>query len=121
MKTKFIFALFASLLLSMASINATGLLNENDLLAFPQKDASNRVVPTSAQQCQSPVVPSDVVVVKLFGARGELIALQRITMKEFLSGDFTRECLLEGTTFVMYHDHTAYYQTGTSRSTNARN
>ncbi len=119
MKTKFIFALFASLLLSVASINAAGLLNENDLLAYPQKDTPKRVTPVNNQQRQSPTAPTDVVLVKLFGDRGELLSLQCVSMQEFLSGDFTRECLPEGTTFVMYHNHTAYYQTGTVSSANS--
>lgn len=118
MKTKFICALFASLLLSIATINAAGLLNENDLLVSPQKEEPKRVICTSGQQRQLPAVAAHVVV-KLFGARGELLSLQRVPMKEFLSGDFTRECLPEGTNFVMYHDNTAYYQTAAGSSSSA--
>ncbi len=61
-----------------------------------------------------PAAPAGVVQVKLFGSRGELLSSQEVSLKEFMSDHFTRECLPEGTTFVMYHEHTAYYQTGAS-------
>jgi hypothetical protein len=116
MKTKKIFALLTTLLLSVFSIQAAGLVDESGLLFGPAKDCAPRKAtrqPIGKDKPEAPVTAAGEVLVKLFNADGELVCLQSVTMAEFISGDFTRNCLPTGTTFVMFHDHIAYYQTST--------
>jgi hypothetical protein len=115
MKTKKIFALLTTLLLSVFSIQAAGLVDDSDLLFGPAKGCTSRkaVRPPIGKDKPAPVKAAGEVLVKLFNADGELVGLQSVTMAEFISGDFTRNCLPAGTTFVMFHDHIAYYQTNT--------
>ncbi|HEX8531723.1 MAG TPA: hypothetical protein VF646_16940 [Cytophagales bacterium] len=118
MNPKKIFALLTTLLLSVFSIQAAGLVNEADLLFGPAKGCASRKafrqpVATQKDKPAGPVKAAGEVLVKLFNADGELVCLQSVTMAEFISGDFTRNCLPAGTTFVMFHDHIAYYQTHT--------
>ena len=114
MKTKKIFALLTTLLLSVFSIQAAGLVDESDLLFGPAKDCAPRKAarqPIGKSKPEVPAAAAGEVLVKLFNADGELVCLQSVPMAEFISGDFTRNCLPAGTTFVMFHDHIAYYQT----------
>ncbi len=119
MKTKKIFALLTTLLLSVFSIQAAGLVDESDLLFGSAKDCAPRECasrkaarqPVAKNKPEAPAKAAGEVLVKLFNADGELVCLQSVTMAEFISGDFTRNCLPAGTTFVMFHDHIAYYQT----------
>jgi hypothetical protein len=116
MKTKKIFALLTTLLLSVFSIQAAGLVDESGLLFGLAKDCALRKAtrqPIGKDKLEAPVTATGEVLVKLFSADGELVGLQSVTMAEFISGDFTRNCLPAGTTFVMFHDHIAYYQTST--------
>jgi hypothetical protein len=118
MKTKKIFALLTTLLLSVFSIQAAGLVGESDLVFGPAKGcaprkAARQPIATEKGKPAEPVKAAGEVLVKLFNADGELVCLQSVTMAEFISGDFTRKCLPAGTTFVMFHDHIAYYQTDT--------
>jgi hypothetical protein len=117
MKTKNISALIVTMLLSVASINAAGLLNENDLLLAPGKNTptkpacTSRTVPSNAHTtAPNPAEGEPVVTVKLYGVSGELLSLQQVTMQEFMVSTFPEECLPDGSTFVMYHGNTAYYQ-----------
>ncbi|MBD0257688.1 MAG: hypothetical protein ICV83_18400 [Cytophagales bacterium] len=115
MKTKKIFALLMTLLLSVFSIQAAGLVDGSDLLFGPAKGCAPRKAARQpiAQKTGKPEKAAGEVLVKLFNADGELVCLQSVTMAEFVSGDFARNCLPAGTTFVMFHDHIAYYQTNT--------
>jgi hypothetical protein len=116
MKTKTIFALLTTLLLSIASIQAAGLIDESDLLFGPGKECAPRKAarrPVGKRTPEVPVAASQEVLVKLFNAGGELVGQQSVTMQEFMAGDFTRNCLPAGTTFVMFHGQIAYYQTNT--------
>jgi len=117
MKTKPIFACFVALFFSVVSLNAAGLLSESDLLIFPDKvekrPAVCPVVATAAQmQLHKPTKQTqNEVLVQLFDATGELVTAKKVSMAEFMDSHFTRKHLPEGSTFVMYHQHTAYYQT----------
>jgi hypothetical protein len=116
MKTKTIFALLTTLLLSVASIQAAGLIDESDLLFGPRKACTPRKAagrPVAKRTPEAPVATTGEVLVKLYNAGGELVGQQRVTMQEFMAGDFTRNCLPAGTTFVMFHGQIAYYQTHT--------
>jgi hypothetical protein len=116
MKTKTIFALLTTLLLSIASIQAAGLVDESELLFSPGKECALRKAaqrPPVKRTSEVPVAAANEVLVKLFNADGELVGQQSVTMQEFMAGDFTRNCLPAGTTFVMFHGQIAYYQTNT--------
>ena len=116
METKKILALLTALLLSVVSIQAAGLVEESDLLFGPGKDCTPRKVagwPAGKGKSELSVATANEVLVKLFNADGELVFLQSVTMAEFMAGNFTRNCLPDGTTFVMFHDKIAYYQTHT--------
>ena len=116
MKTKTIFTLLTTLLLSIASIQAAGLVDESDLLFGPGKECAPRKAtqrPAVKRTPEVPVAVANEVVVKLFNADGELVGQQSVTMQAFMAGDFTRNCLPAGTTFVMFHGQIAYYQTNT--------
>ncbi len=114
MKTKMIFALLTALLLSVFSIQAAGLVDESSLLLGPAKAYG---LPKAAQppiekdKPEATTTAANEVLVKLFNADGELVGVQSATMEEFMAGDFTRNCLPAGTTFVMFHGQIAYYQT----------
>ena len=117
MKTKAISALLVTLMFSIASIKAAGLLNENDLLissganAHKKGSCAVRPVPaTPKAKSTNSAKATDEVTVKLFNARGELLGLQQVPMQEFLASTFPEKCLPSGSTFVMYHGHTDYYQ-----------
>jgi hypothetical protein len=115
MKTKTIFALLTTVLLSVASIQAAGLVEGYHLLLGPGKACTAQKAaprPTPPAQPQGKRA-SKQVLVKLFNAGGELVGQQTVTMSEFMSNDFTRNCLPDGTTFVMFHGSIAYYQTST--------
>ena len=119
MKTKKILALLIALLLSVVSIQAAGLVDESDLLFGRGKNCSLRKVtgqPTEKGKSEVRVAANEVLV-KLFNADGELVVLQSVTMAEFLAGDFTLNCLPVGTTFVMFHNQVAYYQTHPDNAT----
>ncbi|CAA9275812.1 MAG: hypothetical protein AVDCRST_MAG56-3371 [uncultured Cytophagales bacterium] len=116
MKTKTIFALLTTVLLSVASIQAAGLVEESHPLFGPAKACTAQKAaprPTPPARPQGQRAAANHVLVKLFNAGGELVGQQTVTMSEFMSDDFTRTCLPEGTTFVMFHGSIAYYQTGT--------
>jgi hypothetical protein len=116
MKTKSIFALLTALLLSAFSIQAAGLIDESNLLLGPAKKCTPRKAagrPAAKATPEVKVAAPDEVLVKLFNADGEMVGQQTVTMEEFMAGDFTRNCLPAGTTFVMFHGQIAYYQTGT--------
>lgn len=120
MKTKMIFALLTTVLFSVASIQAAGLVVEVDLLLGPGKactarKAAPRPAPKARPQVRS--AAASQVLVKLFNAGGELVGQQTVTMAEFMAGDFTRNCLPDGTTFIMFHGSIAYYQMGTNGAT----
>jgi|GEM_PF-2973315 len=117
MKTKTIFALLTTVLLSVASIQAAGLVEESDLLLGPGKACTTRkAYPRPAPPARPHVrdAAANQVLVKLFNAGGELVGQQTVTMAEFMAGDFARNCLPDGTTFIMFHGSVAYYQTGTN-------
>ena len=113
MKTKSIFALLTALLLSAFSIQAAGLVDESHLLLNPVKECAPRKAaprPAVKHTPEAPIAAANEVLVKLFNADGELVGQQSVTMQEFMADDFTRNCLPAGTTFVMFHGQTAYYQ-----------
>lgn len=116
MKTKSIFALLTTLLLSIFSIQAAGLVDESKLLFSPGKECAPRKAapqPGVKHTPEAPAAAANEVLVKLFNADGELVGQQSVTMQEFMSDDFTRNCLPAGTTFVMFHGRIAYYQADT--------
>ena len=117
MKTKTIFALLTTVLLSVASIQAAGLVENLNLLLGPGKACTARKAaprPTAPARPQGRGAAASHVLVKLFNAGGELVGQQTVTMSEFMADDFTRNCLPDGTTFVMFHGSIAYYQTSTN-------
>ena len=115
MKTKSIFTLLTALLLSALSIQAAGLIDKSNLLLGPAKKCAARKAagrPAAKAAPAVKVAAAGEVLVKLFNADGEMVGQQTVTMEEFMAGDFTRNCLPAGTTFVMFHGQIAYYQTG---------